>query len=187
MASMTSMSMSTVLTKSKAQVLRKQASRGAQLSFRLPAPFTSRGQRSACKSRKGQIIRSGLLDFLNPQTAPKTGARADELVSVLLDLARSTNGGAKARPETREQLEELVRWPAVTYQQTKGVGQYNIKSWPEEYIDYWFSVNWMPELAFQHIIFFAMSSGTTTPEVQTASTDSEPPLSRYIQGARHGA
>ena len=122
MATMTSMPICTVLAKSNAHLLRVQAKPGVQLSTRGPAPFTSRGQRSAGKSRGHHIIRSGLLDFLSPQTGSKTGARADELVSELLDLARSTNGGAKARVETREQLEELVRWPSITYVTDHGHG-----------------------------------------------------------------
>lgn len=54
-------------------------------------------------------MKAGLLDFLSPQAGPKTDARADELVTELLEVAAGTNGGSKAQTKTREQLEELVR------------------------------------------------------------------------------
>lgn len=77
-------------------------------STRLPAPFINRAHQQVGRTRKERVIKAGLLDLLNPQAGAKTDARAEELVDSLLDLARRTNGGAKAQPRVREELEELV-------------------------------------------------------------------------------
>ena len=61
------------------------------------------------KARSDSIVRNGLFDFLTP--GGPSGA-SDELVSEILEAARSTNGGSKASTQTKEQIEELV-WSAL--------------------------------------------------------------------------
>ena len=81
-------------------------------SHRSPVPFRAaiRSKHSRdhyVSHRRCHAVRAGLLDFLSP-AAGKASGQAEELVDELLELARGTNGGARASNDTREQLEELV-------------------------------------------------------------------------------
>ncbi len=67
------------------------------------------------RSRSASIVRNGLFDFLTP--GGPSGA-SSELVSEILEAARSTNGGSKASMETREQIEELVRMELIVGSRT---------------------------------------------------------------------
>ncbi len=111
------MTQSGALAKTDGQKFRMQASPLAQRSLRVPAPFVSSRQKRKLPTRRQQIIRAGLLDFLTPQAGPKTDARADELVSELLEIAAKTNGGAKASSSIREQLDDLVRSESLACRQ----------------------------------------------------------------------
>jgi len=101
--------MTSSIARADAQAFKMHPSPLSYRSIRLPAPFSKRAHLQVDRTRKQTIIKAGLLDFLNPQAGAKTDARAEELVDSLLDLARSTNGGTKAQPRVREELEELVR------------------------------------------------------------------------------
>ena len=103
-----------VFAKTDGHLSKVQAKPLAQRSTRLPAPFVSPKHQRGLQTRRQQAVRAGLLDFLSPQAGPKTDARADEIVSELLDIAAGTNGGSKAQTKTREQLEELVGSASLT-------------------------------------------------------------------------
>lgn len=107
MASVTAMSGR--FAKADGHVFKVQANPLAQRNIRLPTPFVSQRHQGRLQTRRQQAVKAGLLDFLSPQAGPKTDARADELVSELLEVAAGTNGGSKAQTKTRQQLEELVR------------------------------------------------------------------------------
>lgn len=71
-------------------------------------PFVTHKPTRSGGARQHSSIKAGLLDFLNPQAGAATSGRAEELVTQLLEVARTTNGGTKANDETQEQLEDLV-------------------------------------------------------------------------------
>ena len=53
--------------------------------------------------------RAGLLDIFTGGGAPKSSPQKDDLVEQLYDAVKDTDGGLRASPEEREQIEELVR------------------------------------------------------------------------------
>ena len=77
-------------------------------------PLSTNLYKQQMRSRSDSIVRNGLFDFLK---GGPSGA-SDELVSEILEAARSTNGGSKASMQTKEQIEELVRMKRMILNRT---------------------------------------------------------------------
>ena len=89
-------------------------------------PFVSYKQNLQKRTRSDSTVRNGLFDFLNP--GGRSGA-SDELVSDILEAARTTNGGSKASAQTREEIEELVH-AVLTYIKQHGMTE-SVRQWQD--------------------------------------------------------